>query len=365
MYLKNLRLHNFRLLSQVELEFSPNINLICGDNAQGKSSLLEAIYLLSTGQSFRGSSFKEMVKKKESGFFLEGFFEREGIEESIRITFDGKEKKYYYDGEYHSSFSKLLPLFPLTLYSPEDIELVSGPPSCRRRAMNILLAKADSSYLFHLFRYARALRHRNILLKEKKERGIEVFEEELAKSGSYLTVNRYRFCQTMQPILQAYYQEIVQGEETPSLSYRKPSYFDEEEKVIFEKLLQALSHHRKKEKEMGHSLIGPHRDDLSFAIDEMPAKIYASEGQKRSLACAFRMGQREYLEAKQGRDSAFAIDDFGSHLDENRKMGIEKLLPAMGQVFLTTPSHSSLSSVEARSFQLEKGKIYNLSNVST
>lgn len=363
MYLKSLRLHNFRLLQQVEIEFSSSINLICGDNAQGKSSLLEAIYLLSTGQSFRGASFKEMLKKKESGFFIEGVFVTETGTQKIRITFDGKEKRFYDEEESYPSFSKLLSIFPLTLYSPEDVELISGTPAFRRRALNIHLAKADPIYLYHLYRYAKALQHRNALLKERNNRGIEIFEEQLAQSGAYLTDARFSFCLNINPILQKYYSHIVDEKEMPILSYKEPSYLSAKKEQTYQNLVSAFSSNREKEKDMSYTLIGPHRDDFSFAVDEMHAKSFASEGQKRSLASAYRMAEWEFRK-KNTSNPAFAIDDFGSHLDESRKRKIEELLPSLGQVFLTAPEKDVLSSLPSCIFKVNQGKIYSLSKLS-
>ncbi|MFA5250947.1 MAG: AAA family ATPase, partial [Parachlamydiales bacterium] len=166
MLLLTLRLHNFRNFSEEFVRFHPHFNLICGENAQGKTNLLEAISLISTGRSFRTSRYQDLIRHGEKFFFLEAGIIKDLVSQTIKIYYDGKEKKIHLSGKALPNFTSLLGLMPSTIYSPQDVELISGFPLIRRRFLNLLLAQSDPLYVHHLSRFLAALKERSYLLKK-------------------------------------------------------------------------------------------------------------------------------------------------------------------------------------------------------
>lgn len=353
MYLQHLLLRNFRNITQLEIFFSPHINAIHGQNAQGKSSILEAIYLLSTGRSFRTNKTEELIQQGKEFFFIEATFIKDEINHTLKIYYDGRQKKYHLDEDLYPSFTPLLGFFPSILHSPEDIDLITGPPQLRRRALNIHLAQKDPTYAYHLMRYSKALKQRNALFKNKSYQAIECWEEEMALSGSFLSHARKEVLSQLKEPLHYYYQKISPLQEVPSFSYQSSIPVENQpdiSKKLFQNLLQK---NRDKEKEIKHTLVGPHRDDFSILLNDLACKSYASEGQKQSLVTAFRLAEWSLFPNK----CALAIDDFGSQLDQERKDRLNKLLHGSFQVFLTSPERVSIQGSTIKYFTIENGKI--------
>jgi DNA replication and repair protein RecF len=354
MYLKNLHLRNFRNFSEEVIPFSTGINVIYGDNAQGKSSILEAIYLFSVGRSFRSTKLQELIKHGESFYFLEALFSDQKQQNKVTCAFDGKEKLFTAQGHKKSSFFELLGFFPLVLHSPEDKSLITGTPQLRRRALNILASQMDPLYAYHLTRYAKALKQRNALLKQKKHYGIDPFEEEMAHSGMYITNRRITLCHKITPLLEGNYSLIASSQEKASLSYH--ACYETDSYITEAELLALLEKNRSKDFDYGHTLFGPHRDDFTLSLDKLSGKKYASEGQKSTLACAFRLSQYDLM-LQEGKKAFFAIDDFGSQLDPKREERLLTHLAAFDQVFLTTPEEKSFTDITVNPLKIEKGHL--------
>lgn len=184
--LKRLYLHHFRSYERKEFSFQPGINVIRGDNARGKTNLLEAVYLLSTGRSFRTVQLTDLIRHGEPFFYLEADFSTGPVTQHLKVSFDGQVKRVEHDGATYSQFTPLLGLFPTVLHVPEDIELITGSPTQRRRFLDLHIAQTDPLYIFHLARYFKAMRQRNVLLRQHKEATIESWEQILVVSGQYL-----------------------------------------------------------------------------------------------------------------------------------------------------------------------------------
>ena len=193
MILQSLYLRHFRNFQEAHLDFGPRINLFQGNNAQGKTNLLEAIVLLSTGRSFRTPKLFDLIQEQNSFFFLEAQLQQGKITQVLRLSFDGAQKKAEYNGASYASFQPLLGTLPSILYAPGDLDLVSGAPEVRRRLMNLHLAQCDPLYVHHLLRYLRAVKQRNALLKMSSLDGIECYEQEMARSAEYLFFQRKAF----------------------------------------------------------------------------------------------------------------------------------------------------------------------------
>lgn len=339
MFLERLYLRNFRNYEEVTISFDPKVNLIQGENAQGKTNLLEAIYLLSTGKSFRATRLSELVRHGADFFYLEAQFVRDQLRESLKVYFDGQSRKMHYNNTAYPSFNNLLGLMPSVLFAPEDVSLISGSPMERRRFLNLHIAQIDPLYVHHLIRFSQAMRQRNTLLKQENEKAIEVWEEMMALSATYLVQKRSEAIQELQTPLNQHMQLLTDQKDTLQIEYQ-PSLFNPKQ--------------RKREMIVGATLTGPHRDDLIIKIGGKEAKLYSSEGQKRSAIASLRLSEWERLEKLSESSPILSIDDFGVHLDANRHSLFQQKLPALGQVFLTSPFSLPLP---AHTLKIEHGSL--------
>ena len=345
-YLKALYLRNFRNYSEAEVHLVPRLNIFFGDNAQGKTNLLEAIYLIATGRSFRTQSLHELIKAGESFFFLEAEIVRDEVSQRIQISFDGQNRRLQMDANSYSSFHPLLGMLPSVLYTPYDIELISGSPAERRRFLNLHLAQSDPLYVHHLSRFWRAMKQRNCLLRCQNRDSLECWEVEMAQSAEYIVKARQEMIAELKEPLQKQSQRLSSQREVHEL------HFHISQSKTY---LQQLQKNRPREMELGLTLTGPHRDDLSLSIDGKPARLFASEGQKKTAIAALRFAEWERLCKRVGGSALMGIDDLGLHLDETRQKLLRNSLDELGQVFITTP-HRSIEP-QGHSIQIKNGSI--------
>jgi DNA replication and repair protein RecF len=350
--LKRLRLQNFRNYHKVSISFCDTVNIIEGDNGQGKTNLLEALFFLSIGRSFRTHHLSEIIRTGANYFYVEALFERDGIEQLLKIHFESGERKIFYNDTSYPNFSQLLGLLPQTLYSPLDIEMIMGSPQIRRRFLNLHIAQTDPLYVFHLTRYAKALKQRNAMLKQKRSDTIDVWEEEMAKSAEYLVNSRKILLLELSKRISPYYQRLVPEPEGVELRYQ-PSL----DKQFKEHWVKS----RKRELELRNTINGPHRDDFSILRDAQNAKIFASEGQKRSIITAIKLAEFSLLQERAQTVPIMSIDDFGVHLDDHRATLLKKELARMGQVFITTPTEPDVSGLHIR---LLRGELLKCQHVA-
>lgn len=331
MFLKALYLRNFRNYAEAEISFQEGINPIVGDNAQGKTNLLEAIYLVSTGRSFRTQVLGELIRQGESFFYLEASVVHVGLTQKVQISFDGQNRRLQMDANTYSSFQPLLGTLPLVLYTPQDTELITGAPAVRRRFFNLHLAQSDPLYVHHLSRFWRAMQQRNCLLRQKAHKSLDCWEAEMALSGAYLQQTRSALVQELRGPLSEKSSLLSGKQEIHELRFH-PSY-----PSTSEAYLQQLQKHRGREMDLGLTLTGPHRDDFTLLIEGKPARFFASEGQKKTAIAALRFAEWERLRERMGFPPLMGIDDLGLHLDEKRLKTLQDELGQLGQVFVTTP----------------------------
>ena len=338
MFLKSLILKNFRNYSSLNVAFSKGINLIVGDNGMGKTNLLEAINLLSTGRSFKTAKLEDLIQDGKSHFFLEATFVKEDVTQTLKIGYDRKTKVIEYNSTKLEAFSHILGIIPSTLYCPKDLNLIAGAPTDRRRFLNVLLAQNDPLYVHHLFRYMRALKHRNALLKVKKLAGIDSFENEMILSGIYLAKTREKTLCELEELLKPLLKTFSQNSESYSVKYL--SSINLKTQNLQKKYKEELARLRPKELLLKATLFGPHRDDVGIFHNEKLAKQFASEGQKRSFVAALKCCEWQLLQKQHSKKPLMCIDDFGVHLDDQRKQHFEDLLEGFGQVFITMPKNT-------------------------
>lgn len=336
MYLKSLYLYNFRLYQEAFFEFSPQLNMICGPNAVGKTSLVEAICFLASGHSFRTHQSANLIKNGASYFHLEAIFVKHGIEQRLRITHSNKERKIFLNSTSYPSASSLIGLLLCVVFSPGDIDLVKGGPQGRRQYMDAQLAQADPLYHYHSNRYARAMRQRNCLLKAKNLSSIYSWEYEMAVSAAYLVHKRLELLQELQETVKVFYGLIAEETEEMSLTYRTAAgKISGDQAVLRSHFLEQYEKNRDREVFLASTLVGPHKDELTISIGENEARYFASEGQMRSSVAALRLAEWERLYAFTDEKPIMLLDDVSTSLDQKRNKHLIQLLNSLGQLFLT------------------------------
>lgn len=331
-YLKSLYLRNFRNYAEAEITFAPQINLLHGDNAQGKTNLLEAACLITTGRSFRTNQLNELIRFGESFFFLEGIVCKDGFDHTVQIIYDGKTKKLNLDGNSYTTLQHLLGLLPSVIYLPTDSELVDGSPAGRRKFLNLHLAQGNPLYLHHLSRYWRAMKQRNALLRSTDTHSLDCWEIEMAESALYLRAARVALIHSIQEPLRSKSLALSSGKEEHQI------HFEPSTPPTTQSYLAQLKKNRPREKILGSTTTGPHRDDFNLLINGKEAKGFCSEGQKKTAAFALKLSEWELFTKTAEAPALLGIDDLGLHLDPVRLAHFSQSVTQLGQVFITSPN---------------------------
>lgn len=358
MIIKSLLLRNFRNFKKEKIFFEPYFNVIIGDNAQGKTNILEALFLLSTGRSFRTSNMHEMIMDKESFFFIEVEIIKDLVTQRIQIYYDKLKKKITHNKTNLSAFTNLFGIVPSVIHTPIDIHLISGMPSCRRRFLNIHLAQRDPLYIYHLSRFYRALKQRNFLLKSSNIKNIGIWENELAKSGAYITNARKVLLKKLSKKLE----NISWLNDKISLKYF-PGFSTSNDIVkTYNSYLEQLKNQRKKDLIIKTTQFGPHRDDFLIYINTKNAKKFASEGQKRIIILSIKIIEHNILSEDIRGKAIMIIDDLGIHLDKSKLSTVQSQLKNLDQVFISTPDLADLFQKDSKTniIPISNGKLSNI-----
>ena len=331
MHLAHLRLRDFRNYARLDMDFVPGFHVFLGNNAQGKTNMLEAVYLLATLRSFRGVGHAQLVREGQKGFFAGGTVVGQGTHE-VKFYWSAAKKTLGLDGGPVRKFSEYYGLIQAVVFCTEDLQLIKGTARIRRRFLDLLLAQTHPGYLALLQRYARAVRARNALLKQHlpDATSLDGFTRELLAAGQPLIELRRELIPRLSPLAREAYARIAPGGEELRLEYQ-PS--------VKRDFAVELAQSRQRERVLRSTLVGPHRDELELLLDNRAAGQFGSEGQKRTIAIALKMAQAEYLTGVRGSPPILLIDDVMGELDARRRSGFLPLLDraqhAHGQVFMT------------------------------
>ena len=363
MILTDLTILNYKNIAEAELSFSPKLNCFIGGNGQGKTNLLDAIHFLSFCRSY-GSSMDTLAVRHGSEFMsLMGRYGREdGTDEDIRIGLKAGQKKVVRrGGKAYRRISEHIGLIPLVMVSPADQILVTGGSEERRRFVNMVICQYDPAYTEALLRYNKALQQRNVMLRQEEEPDPEVFlifEEQMAREGDYIFRRRSEFIRELIPIFQQFYSRISGQAEKVELSYvshlqRGP-------------LLEQLQSQRFKDRAVGYSLHGIHRDDLEMLQEGYPVRREGSQGQSKTFLIALKLAQFDFLCRTGSRTTPLLLlDDIFDKLDADRVGQIVKLVSEarFGQIFITDTNRDHLAGIlsrmegDNRIFRVENGNI--------
>lgn len=349
MFFQHLHLRNFRNFSDVQFTFSAPRTLVTGDNGKGKSNLLEAIHFSSIGKSSRGARDRDVARHGQQDFCIRASFVRDRDASQLTIYYSSEAgKRVDLDGQSVSRLSSLIGLFTSVLLSPEDVDLVLRFPAQRRRALDILLCQASSSYLTDLQTYRRAVAHRNRLLRDPVRRdgtnrpsdslasAIEPWDEQVAQIGGQIIAHRLRVLDRIQHHFADIYAALSSGGERASLLYRTPVDVSDPDRISYA-LHDRLECNRKREILLGYTLSGPHRDNLMILINNVDAQKYGSQGQLKSALLAWKLAEARFLREASQEDPVLLLDDAFSELDDTRSRLLLEILDTFGQVILTSP----------------------------
>ena len=324
--LKSLRLLDFRCFEQLSLEFSERGGIFVGDNAQGKTSILEAICVLVRLQSPRAKTMRPLVRFESAGLGIAG----DCWDRDLAVRFSRGSASLQIDGEELPTQNTFLAQSGLIVWmGNEDVDLIRGSGGGRRRYLDFICSQLDVGYRRALSRYRRALKSRNLLLKDRDPRAAELnaYAEILIEHGDYICATRGRVVQLLEPLANAAQKGVSGMDEQLTVQYISGSEGGMRE------TLEATAESERRQRQ---TLAGPHRDDLKLAINGMPAADFASEGQQRTIALALKLAQGEALKAEAGKTPVYLLDDIFGELDPARRNALMDYLPADAQKFITT-----------------------------
>jgi len=337
MRLKSLCLHHFRLFEHSIIHFDEGINHFTGDNASGKTTILEALYFLSTGKSLRTHHLQEIIQEGSDHFALELHFSRHLIDQTLQVIYEPHQIRIVLNDTKIPSLHGLLGLIQGVVIAADDVQVIKKGPQERREMLDLFLLSLDPLYHHHIQRYKKALKHRNALLKMRSLNTLGAFEEQLAISGCYILQQRNKACQNLQDKAATILQELTDKSDALQIEYITQIDPTLEIENLREQLLTKYFESREKDCEQFVTSIGPHRDDILFYINGKQAKLYASEGQQRTLCNALKMAQYQLFTLNQEENAFLCIDDLKMSLDASRKNLLLQTLKKYNQVFLTSP----------------------------
>lgn len=337
MQIRSLSLSNFRIYKEAVFNFEESVNGIIGSNAIGKTTVLEAIYVALFGRSFRTTEIKDLIREGADAFRIEIHFIKNGIEQRISIVQGQKERRIMHNSTLFPQYSSLLGILHGVLIAPCDMDLIMGSPAGRRRFLDMQLSQIDPLYVHHLQRYTRAMKQRNFLLKSAQIKAIDPFEQEMAVSAAYITQQRADCVSLLSELSSIQYSAISQNKELLSIKFLNecPS---NNRKEIEEFYLNSYKRLRVRELALGYTLSGPHKNDLSFLVNQKEARHFASEGQKHSLIASLKLGEWSLIAERSQQKPLLMIDDLSLSLDSFRQNELCKKITELGQSYFSTVS---------------------------
>ncbi len=347
MRLTTLKIQHFRNHRESYFEFVQGANILLGDNGQGKTNVLEAISYLCLTKSFYAMSDSLVLSVGEDLFQVEGTFCSDtGREYRVRVAYQQSagEKAVTINRQRIEPFSSIVGKFPIVISSPEHAPITSGAPAERRKFIDFVISQASAPYFQSLIEYRNVLRQRNRilldgkLLKRDVEGVIGPWDEQLVRHGSDVIVRRKEFVNEFQDYTVTSYRRLVPEDETPSIAYvpSVPAEEAENSERVAERFHAELEARREEERRTGTTLVGPHRDELLFALNGLELRKFASQGQHKTFLVALKLSEFFYLKDRCHETPVMLLDDIFSELDEARARQLLTYVSDMSQTFITS-----------------------------
>lgn len=328
MIIKSFRAQNFRNIENCSLKFDKNVNLLLGENAQGKTNAVEGIYLFARGKSFRRGDERDLIRFGSEGFNVSIEYEDKNGKNTLEYAVYGKERRRKKNGYRISRASEMIGNFKAVLFSPDDLTLVKGGPDERREFLNVAISQCYPTYLSVYSDYKKALENRNAILKNVSkglyfdERELIAWSESLAEYASLIYIQRRDYIKKLEVYSKRFMEDISEGKENLTLSYKSDieiSSENESRDKIKEEYSRIFTENLLKERSAGVTLYGPHREDILIKINEKDARIFSSQGQQRSIVLSLKMAEGEVSNELFSEYPVFLFDDVLSELDEKRQ----------------------------------------------
>ena len=352
MYIEKIKLENFRNYKYENIELNKLINIIFGDNAQGKTNILEAIYFTSLGKSFRTNKEKEIVKENESQAKIEINFIKNNRKEKINAEISDK-KNFYINDIPVKKLSELVGKINIVLFSPEDIEILRNEPIKRRKFLNIMISQLRPKYIFLLSEYNKILEQRNNYLKKikyenKSQEYLTIWDEQLEKIGIKIYEYRKEFIEKINNKIKKIHLNTTENKENIEIKYKT----NIDKKNYMENLLKNKSVDIQK----GYTSIGIHRDDFEIYINKKNVAIFGSQGQQRTSIISLKLAEADVIYDEIEEYPIVLLDDFMSELDKKRINGFIQNIKN-NQVLITTTDKINLDTVVYNLYKVEKAKV--------
>ena len=377
MRIKSLKLLYFRNYLSMNIDVHPSLNVLVGNNANGKTNIIESIFCLALGRSYRTKSDSECIMFGETATAMSCVVRKNNKNLDIMLGINNKGKSAKIAGVKKTKLTDFVGELNVVLFSPEDLQLVKGSPSLRREFINREFYQFSRIYHKYYLMYQHLLKQRNSYLKDMRKNPkdemslayLETLTSQLAKVAIYITKERVSFVQDISELTYKNMMNISNGQESLTIKYKSSvlealNINDISDEIFNEESLTKIMLKKSYDDIMrGSTKIGPHQDDLEFYINDLDAKMYASQGQQRSIVLSLKLAEINYLKSKTGTYPVLLLDDVLSELDKNRQL---KLLDAINenvQTFITTPSISDIKEdllKKAKVFKIENGNISEL-----
>lgn len=379
MLLERLRLRNFRNYASLDIELFPGKNVLLGDNGQGKTNIVEAIYLCGTGKSYRTSRDTELIRWGESTFYTASKFLRKNGDFLVEVACSQERgKRIRLNGVHQDASIEYIGAANVVLFGPDDLRIIKGGPVERRRFLDLEISAVHDRYRRDLAQYRRILTQRNSFLKNGHQvmssthgrTALDVWDEQLVSAGAKVMVKRAQVIEELSQLAQTAYKEI-----SPSglleLKYR-PSFRTMDDCSGNEELMiqtWSLSFHkelrrlRQSELMRGITLAGPHRDDMTFTLDGVDMRVFSSQGQQRTAVLALRLAELDFVRNEMGEDAILLLDDVSSELDPSKRAHLWKYIDRGIQTVITTTDKKALNEFPkpAKVFKVKSGSVQEVS----
>ena len=358
MYIKEIYLKNFRNYEDSKIPFQEKINIILGKNGQGKTNLLEGIYILSMGKSFRTKKDSEMIMFSKDIFQVKGSFIKDGKDLSVEMRFSKQEKLFKIDGIEKRKNADLLENVYTVIFSPEDLKIIQEDPDKRRKFVDRQLFQIKPLYYKDLAKYKKVIKNRNVTLKEEfvDEGLLDIWDDYLIDSGTKVMTERKEIIEKLDSISHEIHNKITNGKEKLRIEYesdiKKGESIEQQKSIIKD----VLKENRLKDIERRTTTKGPHTDDIRITIDGIDARKFGSQGQQRTAALALKLAELRIIKEETGEDAILLLDDVLSELDADRQNYLINSFKN-NQIFISAAEIS-----EKVLNKLPDGKIYNISN---
>ncbi|MFC4024175.1 DNA replication/repair protein RecF [Oceanobacillus longus] len=368
MHIEQLQLKNYRNYETLDISFDDKVNVIIGANAQGKTNLMEAIYVLAFTKSHRTPREKELIQWEKDYAKIEGRITKRTQSIPLEIIVSSKGKKAKLNRLEQRRLSDYIGAINVVMFAPEDLTLVKGPPQIRRRFIDMELGQIQPRYIYHLGQYQKILKQRNHLLKQMQRKDnpdltmLDVLTEQLIEHAATLLERRFVFLELLRKWARPIHHGISRELESLEIHYSATIEVSEEanKEKIGNIYIEKFHELKQKEIERGTTLIGPHRDDLLFYVNGKDVQTYGSQGQQRTTALSVKLAEIELIYQEVGEYPILLLDDVLSELDDFRQSHLLNTIQGRVQTFVSTTSvdginHETLKQAEL--FRVSDGKV--------